>query len=181
MSIQQRKADKSASAGIKKFLVMSPSMAAMIIGVLFLQNILFVIPGVAQTLKRNFEPRNVASSAAGVDTPISLTMFGTAAPENFDTLANTGTSSVTPAGWGFAESGSNANTLYTAGTGSSNAGDTYSLGAAGSTERAFGGLQSGSLIPTIGAAYTNNTGGTINFAGNLLYRRGMAFRHDRTR
>jgi hypothetical protein len=39
-----------------------------------------------------------------------------------------------------------------------NTGDTYSFGAASNTERAFGGLQSGSLNPTIGAAFTNNTG-----------------------
>src|SRR5262249_36532885 len=52
----------------------------------------------------------------------------------------------------------NANTTYTAGTGSSTTGDTYSFGATSSTDRAFGGLQSGSLIPTIGACFTNNTG-----------------------
>src|SRR6185436_1444018 len=49
----------------------------------------------------------------------------------------------------------------TAGTGSGNTGDTYSFGATSNAERALGGLQSGSLNPTIGAAFTNNTGGTI--------------------
>jgi hypothetical protein len=70
--------------------------------------------------------------------------------ENFSTLANTGTSSTVPAGWAFAETGASANALYTAGTGSSNTGDTYSLGLAANTERAFGGLQSGSVtvLPT---------------------------------
>jgi hypothetical protein len=81
--------------------------------------------------------------------------------ENFSTLANTGTSSVVPTGWAFFETGTNANTLYTAGTGSSNTGDTYSLGLAANTERAFGGLQSGTLTPTVGVCYTNNTGSTI--------------------
>jgi len=61
----------------------------------------------------------------------------------------------------FVETGTNANTTYTAGTGSSLTGDTYSFGATASTERAFGGLQSGTLVPTIGASFTNNTGGTI--------------------
>ena len=82
--------------------------------------------------------------------------------ENFDTLANTGTSSTVPAGFGFSETGTNMNTLYTAGTGSLATGDTYSFGAAASTERAFGGLQSGTLIPTIGGCIINNTGATVN-------------------
>src|SRR5262249_60372199 len=44
---------------------------------------------------------------------------------------------------------------------SSNAGDTYSFGSAGSTDRAFGSVGSGSLQSTIGASFTNNTGSTI--------------------
>src|SRR5207244_6212230 len=39
--------------------------------------------------------------------------------------------------------------------------DTYSFGASGSSERAFGTLRSGSLSPTIGVSFTNNTGFTI--------------------
>lgn len=81
--------------------------------------------------------------------------------QDFDTLAASGTSSSVPTGWAFSESGTNANTTYTAGTGSSNTGDTYSFGSTGSTERAFGGLRSGALIPTIGVQFVNNTGGTI--------------------
>lgn len=92
---------------------------------------------------------------------VSLTTLGVASSQNFDTLANTGTSSTLPTGWYFSESGTNANTTYTAGTGSSNTGDTYSFGAAGNSERAFGGLLSGSLNPTKGACFTNNTGSTI--------------------
>ena len=98
------------------------------------------------------------SQAAGT---ISLTSLGSAYTQDFDTLANTGTSSTVPTGWDFSESGTNANTIYTAGTGSATAGDTYSFGSTSSTERAFGGLLSGSLNPTIGAQFTNNTGSTI--------------------
>src|SRR5688572_24084138 len=96
------------------------------------------------------------AAAAGT---ISLTTIGTAYTENFDTLANAAntTSTVTPNGWALSESGTNANDSYATGTGSSNAGNTYSFGATASTERAFGGLQSGSLNPTIGASFTNNT------------------------
>lgn len=81
--------------------------------------------------------------------------------QNFDTLANTGTSSTVPLGWAFSESGANANALYNAGTGSSNAGDTYSFGAAASSDRAFGGLRSGNLIPIVGVEFLNQTGTTV--------------------
>ncbi|MGH9907231.1 MAG: Ig-like domain-containing protein, partial [Pyrinomonadaceae bacterium] len=108
-----------------------------------------------------FVVRLIPGALADTSTPISIATFGGAVPENFNTLASSSTSSTTPTGFGFVEAGSNANTSYTAGTGSGNAGDTYSFGAASNTERAFGGLQSGTLIPTIGASFTNNTGGTI--------------------
>ena len=92
---------------------------------------------------------------------VSLASLGAAYTQDFDTLASSGTSDVVPNGWWFAESGTNANTTYTAGTGSSNAGDTYSFGGTLSAERAFGALQSGSLVPTRGASFTNDTGSTI--------------------
>jgi len=81
--------------------------------------------------------------------------------ENFDTLALSGTSDVLPLGWALSETGNNANTTYTAGTGSSNGGNTYSFGADGSIERALGSLASGSLVSTFGAAFVNSTGNTI--------------------
>lgn len=82
--------------------------------------------------------------------------------QNFDTLENSGTSSILPAGWALSEMGLNANSLYTSGTGSSNLGDTYSYGSASATDRALGGLQSGSLTPTIGACFSNHTGSVIH-------------------
>lgn len=103
--------------------------------------------------------------------------------QNFDTLANTGTSSLLPGGFEIFERGSAANALYTAGTGSNNAGDTYSFGAAGSTDRALGGLQSGALIPLFGIQFTNMLGRTISalnisFVGEQ-YRLGALGRVDR--
>lgn len=92
---------------------------------------------------------------------VSLTTLGSPYTQDFNTLAISGTSSTLPGGWELSESGTGANTTYTAGTGSGTAGDTYSFGSASSTDRAFGGLQSGSVIPTIGASFTNNTGSTI--------------------
>jgi hypothetical protein len=81
--------------------------------------------------------------------------------QDFNTLASSGTSSTLPSGWAFSESESRADTNYVAGTGSSATGDTYSFGADGSSERAFGGLRSGTLIPTIGAQFQNDTGMVI--------------------
>ena len=95
-------------------------------------------------------------------TPISLTAVGVTVPDNFDSLANTGTANTTlPTGWGFVEAGTNANTTYAADTGAGTGGNTYSFGAAASTERAFGELTSGTLQSTFGACFTNNTGGNI--------------------
>jgi uncharacterized repeat protein (TIGR02543 family) len=95
-------------------------------------------------------------------TSVILSALGTAATEDFNSLASSGTSSTTPTGWYFSETGSNSNSTYTAGTGSSSTGETYSFGATSDSERAFGTLLSGSLIPTIGAKFINNTGSTIN-------------------
>jgi len=111
---------------------------------------------------------------------ISLT--GSAYSQDFNTLALTGTSSVLPNGWYLLETGSNANTLYTAGSGSGTSGDTYSFGAASSTERALGSLQSGSLVPVFGAYFINNTGSVItslkiSFKGEQ-WRMGTAGRAD---
>ena len=112
--------------------------------------ITFLPPGLVGTLP-------VQAAAA-----VSLTTFGTAYTQDFNTLASSGTTnSIVPTGWEFSESGTNANTTYRAGTGSDNTGDTYSFGASSNSERAFGGLRSGTLVPLIGAQFTNNTGGTI--------------------
>src|SRR6266496_2751132 len=73
---------------------------------------------------------------------ISFTTMGATYSQDFNTLASSGTSSALPTGWYFDETSTNANTLYTAGTGSSTTGDTYSFGSTGSSERAFGELRS---------------------------------------
>ncbi|MHC1775287.1 MAG: beta strand repeat-containing protein [Lentimicrobium sp.] len=87
--------------------------------------------------------------------------------ENFNSLASTGTSAVIPAGWVFAETGTGANTTYTAGNGSSPTGDTYSFGTTAG-DRTLGGLLSGSLNPTIGASFLNSTG-TLVQTVNIAY------------
>lgn len=113
---------------------------------------------------------------------ISLT-DGTTYTQNFNELANSGTSLLIPTGWYFSESGTNANDTYSAGTGSNSAGDTYSFGSASSTDRALGTLLSTALSSTIGAAFTNNTGSTvteliISYTGEQ-WRLGATDREDR--
>ncbi len=121
----------------------------------------------------------------GVSTAPSIqyALAGSTHTENFNVLSNSATSSVTPNGWSFIENGTNANTVYAASNGNQSAGDTYSLGTTGSTERAFGTVQSGSNIPTIGAAIQNKTGQTltsmsITYAGEQ-WRLGTAGRQDK--
>jgi len=64
-------------------------------------------------------------------------------------------------GWYFLETGTNANTTFSAGTGTSTTGDTYNFGLGGNNNRTLGGLQSGALIPSYGFWFTNNTGSPI--------------------
>ena len=116
---------------------------------------------------------------------ISLTGLGDEYKQDFNTLASsgTGTSSDVPTGWHFVETGTNGNSTYTAGNGSSNIGDTYSFGTTGSSERAFGCLLSGSLTPRLGVEFVNNTGRTIqalvvSYTGEQ-WRLGATGRQDR--
>ncbi len=92
--------------------------------------------------------------------------------ENFNTLPISGTGhTAVPAGWAFFETtsfGVFANTTYRAGDASGEffqvTYDTYSFGATGDSDRAFGSVPSvyeDSLNTTIGVCFTNNTGSTI--------------------
>ena len=126
-----------------------------------------------------------AQSGSGT---VSLTAVGSAVTQNFDTLSNTAgstTSTAIPNGWYFLESlgGARDNGQYAVDTGSGTTGDTYSFGAAGSTDRALGQLRSGTLLSVIGSQFTNNTGSAI---GSLAiaytgeeWRLGTAARTDR--
>ncbi|HEY1136325.1 MAG TPA: Calx-beta domain-containing protein [Xanthomonadaceae bacterium] len=118
----------------------------------------------------------------------NIQLTGGTYTQDFDTLSNTAgstTNSTLPTGWLLTEAGGGArdNEQYAVDTGSSNTGDTFSYGAAGSTERAFGSLRSGTLIATIGACFNNATGNTLTsfnvaFTGEQ-WRLGTAARTDR--
>jgi hypothetical protein len=77
---------------------------------------------------------------------VSLTTTGSATTQSFDTLSNTAgstTNNLTLTGWFMTETGGGArdNEQYAVDTGASNTGDTFSYGAAASTDRALGSLQ----------------------------------------
>ncbi|GAB1346405.1 hypothetical protein MASR1M104_13040 [Cloacibacterium normanense] len=117
-------------------------------------------------MKKIFTLLSVLSLTTLSYSQVSLTSLNTAYTQNFDGLANSGTSSTTLngtlAGWYILETGSNSNTTYTVGTGSATAGDTYSFGATSSTERALGSIASSKLLSKYGAQFKNDTGNTID-------------------
>lgn len=125
----------------------------------------------------------VTWASAATAAPISISAFDTPYLEDFNTLANAGTTNAAlPLGWTLLESGasSRANQQYAGTDGSDNAGDVYSFGSSGNTERAFGTLLSGTLTPTIGASFLNNAGGvltglTLSYTGEQ-WRLGVANR-----
>ncbi len=90
-----------------------------------------------------------------------IQLSGSGYSQNFDSLAYTGTSDFLPYGWYLIENGSNADSLYSTGTGSSTTGDTYSFGPEDNTERALGSLQTGTVNSVFGANFINNSGDVI--------------------
>jgi Ca2+-binding RTX toxin-like protein len=108
----------------------------------------------------------LSARAAGF---VSLTTAGVAYTQDFNTLNTLGTANAISSatglgGWELTESGSGArdNEQYATGTGSSAEGDTYSFGSSSALlDRALGGLRGTTLVPNVGAAFTNNTGARI--------------------
>lgn len=114
---------------------------------------------------------------------VSIPSYGTQVRQDFNALATAGNSGVVPPGWAISESGNGANGMYSAGNGSSNSGDSYSFGAANSSERALGTVLTGNQSFVIGGSFVNNTGGSIaslavSFVGEQ-WRLGTQGRADR--
>ncbi len=104
----------------------------------------------------------------GIDDAFSIAAVNTPFTQNFDVLSADDTAGVraatTPAAWTFDENGTGVNVTYRPSDGSSNtgnAGDTYSLGSTGSSDRAFGALASNAVQATLGGYFRNDTGETI--------------------
>ena len=100
-------------------------------------------------------------AVAGAQTASPLTSFRLTTAnytQNFDSLATSGTSNSLPAGFQIVESGtgSAADGMYAAATGSANGGTAYSFGSASSTDRALGSIASGTVGPIMfGGVFTN--------------------------
>ncbi|HEX8460718.1 MAG TPA: hypothetical protein VF623_04790, partial [Segetibacter sp.] len=138
-------------------------------------------------MKKTFLLIFLLLSLQKINSQVSITNISSGYVQDFNSLASTGTSANLPQGWFLLETPtsttSSANSQYTADNGGLNSGNTYSYGTTGATERAFGTLLSGSLAPTIGAAFTNNSNSTIT-AFTIIYkgeqwRLGAAGRVDR--
>jgi predicted extracellular nuclease len=143
-------------------------LLAFVTAALIIVPVLFALHAAAQR-RQTPAPTPINEIGPPLDTgtgSVSMNTLGVALTENFDTLSNTAgstTNTALPTGWYITEGGGGArdNEQYAVDTGGSTTGDTYSYGAAGSTERALGELRSGTLIPLFGAKFTNNTGNTI--------------------
>jgi endonuclease I len=108
-----------------------------------------------------------ALGALGLLFPVAsfaqVSITGAPATQNFDSLANTGTTNTTlPAGWFLSEPGSNGQYIASNGSGVGLSGSVYSFGSTGSGERALGSIASGTTAPTIGAQLRNDTGSTLS-------------------
>ena len=107
--------------------------------------------------------------ASSVQAQFSLTT--STYTQNFDGLGTAtsaaltgghlGLHNVNLSGWYFLETGTGNNTIFTVGNGSGNSGDTLSVGATGAADRSLGSLQSGSVVPSFGFWFQNNTGSSI--------------------
>ena len=130
----------------------------------------YIITGLTNGTDYNIQIRAVNSEGAGsasvtsIGSPYlneySLSSFNSSVTETFNNLASSGTSTTLPTGIYLDESGSNANTSYSTSTGTSTGGNTYSFGS--DSDRALGGVASGSLQTSFGAKIRNETGTTLN-------------------
>lgn len=111
-----------------------------------------------------------ACFAAGIAAQAQISLTGSTLnySQDFNTLSNSSTASgALPSGWNIFEfpgvTGSSANIdqMYKGDVGTNNAGDTYSFGAASTTERALGALGSNTITTHFGAKFINNTGSQI--------------------
>lgn len=108
-----------------------------------------------------------ALASFGAQAVVVLNSPASTYSQNFNTLAMSGTSNAwandsTINGWSLFNTAGTAVTIYRGGTGSDNAGGFYSFGSAADSDRAFGGLGSGSVSGYIALALQNASGIAFN-------------------
>ncbi|HRH48331.1 MAG TPA: hypothetical protein PLP23_06255 [Panacibacter sp.] len=106
-------------------------------------------------------PYNAISQYSLTGTTYTQNFNGLGSSSNTVTGGNLNNIATSLNGWYFSEALANANTTITSGYGSSTTGDTYNFGITAGTDRTLGGLQSGTLNPTFGFYFVNNTNSTI--------------------
>lgn len=98
----------------------------------------------------------IGSSSTACFAQLCAQLSGVNFSENFNTLSTTGSNnSAVPSEFAYNESPGNL--VYAADNGSSSAGDTYSYGLTGSSDRALGELTSSTVRSRVGACFVNNT------------------------
>lgn len=159
---------------MKKYLILT-------LATVLTASIAFVFPFAQSANSSGKGERAKAVGKFAPSAPIGLTQANVPYEQNFDSLATSGTTNVlTIPGWEILEMPSG-DGLYRAGTGAGSTADTYSFGY--TADRALGGLRNGTLIPTFGASFVNNTGESITtldiaYTGEQ-WRLGTAARADR--
>ncbi|WP_395050867.1 T9SS type A sorting domain-containing protein [Flavobacterium sp.] len=93
-------------------------------------------------------------------TPISLIGVNVPYSEDFNGMGSTQTDFIP--GWTAINVANGATLTMAVTDGSASVGNVYNVGAVGSEERSFGTLADVSIVPAIGAVFTNNTGGTVS-------------------
>lgn len=125
-------------------------------------------------MKKLFTLLCAALTFTSSNAQISITSNAFTYSEDFNTLSSTATSAapsmVLPTGWSILEKGgsSSVNQAYRSDAGASNAGDMYSMGAVGGTDRGLGSLRSGTLSPLFGVGFINNSSASIT-SMNITY------------
>lgn len=123
----------------------------------------------------------LALSNTATHAQLCVFLTGPSYLEDFNALPPTGSSNnanALPQGWAFSEAGTGGTLTFTADNGSLSTGNTYSYGASGNSDRAFGELTSGTVTTTLGACFLNDTGlvitsFTIAYSGEM-WRLGAA-------
>lgn len=106
---------------------------------------------------------SLAAAPPAAHAQLCVFLTGPSYLEDFNTLPSSGTSNNSnslPQGWAFSEAGTGGTLTFTADNGSLATGNTYSYGASGNSDRAFGELTSGTVNTTLGACFLNDTGET---------------------
>lgn len=139
------------------------------------------VPSPTRVVQLLFALAALAATPTEANAQLCVFLTGPSYLEDFNTLPTSGTSNNSnslPQGWAFSEAGAGGTLTYAADNGTLSVGNTYSYGASGNSDRAFGEITSGTVNTTLGACFLNDTGlvitsFTIAYTGEM-WRLGAA-------